>query len=77
MEGPSCPSAVCMAFLGRKWPKHREERMEKVTCSQGFLKPLISCGGGSGSASSAEAPGGSAGATAHLAVNLENPRTEG
>lgn len=53
-EGPSCPGAVCTAFLGGKWLKHREERMEKVTCSEGFLKPLISCGG---SASSPEAPG--------------------
>lgn len=56
LEGPPCPGAVCTAFLGGKWPKHREdERMEKVTRSEGFLKPLISHGsGGNSSASSTD-----------------------
>lgn len=60
LEGPSYPGAVCMAFLRGKWPKHGEdERMEKVTHSESFLKPLISCGSSSGSSSSANPTEGS------------------
>lgn len=33
------------------------KRMEKVTCSEGFLKPLISCGGNSSTKGSARGLG--------------------
>lgn len=48
MEGPSCP-VLFVQHSSEGNGLSTEERMEKVTCSEGFLKPPISCGGSSAS----------------------------